>query len=169
MKKRLLTVLPIVVFAAVFTYGAYGQSKVIVLVRHAEKDTSVANDPDPALSIEGLARAKKLEKAVRRFKPYEIFSTNTRRTRQTAEPIAERRRKPIQTYDASKHQELIGRILASRRRHFLVVGHSNTVPFLANLLVKKEVFRQVPDSEHGIIWVIRLRRGALKRLELYTY
>jgi 2,3-bisphosphoglycerate-dependent phosphoglycerate mutase len=169
MKYRSYAFIAIVVLCGVFAFNAFAQSKTIVLVRHAEKDTSVANDSDPALSDAGRERATRLTRAVRRFKPYEIFSTNTRRTRQTAEPVAARRKKEIQTYNASDHQALIDHILASPRRHFLIVGHSNTVPFLANLLAKKEVFRQVPDNEHGVIWVIRLRRGELKKVELFTY
>ncbi len=166
--KGLLT-LACLISGLVFGQAAYSQTKTIVLVRHTEKDTSVANDPDPVLSPEGRERAVRLLNAVKRFKPYEIFSTNTQRTRQTAEPIGLRRRKQIQIYNAANHQELIDKILASRRRHFLVVGHSNTIPFLANMLAKKEVFRQMPDTEYGVIWVIRLKKGQLKKVELFAY
>lgn len=169
MKRKWLFTLVCLIAGLILVPFAVAQTKTIVLVRHAEKATSVANDPDPALSAEGRERAIRLEKAVRRFKPYEIFSTNTRRTRQTAEPVASRRNKEVQTYNAANHQELIDKILASRRRHFLVVGHSNTVPFLANMLAKKEVFRQVPDSEHSVIWVIKLKKGHLKKVELFAY
>lgn len=169
MYRKKLLALACLISGLVIVQPAYSQTKTIVLVRHAEKETSDANDPDPSLSPEGRDRAIRLEKAVRRFKPYEIFSTNTKRTRQTAEAVASRRRKEIQTYNAANHQELIDKILASRRRHFLVVGHSNTVPFLANMLAKKEVFRQVPDTEHSVIWVIRLKKGQLRKVELFAY
>lgn len=169
MKRISLLPFACMISGLVIVQATYSQTKTIVLVRHSEKDTSVANDPDPVLSPEGRERAIRLAHAVKRFKPYEIFSTNTKRTRQTAEPIASRRKKEIQTYNAATHQELIDKILASRRRHFLVVGHSNTIPFLANMLTKKEVFRQVPDTEHGVIWVIRLKKGQLKKVELFAY
>ncbi len=169
MKNGLDQIFTIFLLIAGFAAHSSAQSKTIVLVRHAEKNTADANDPDAGLSVAGLERAKKLERAVRRFKPYEIFSTNTRRTRQTAEPVALRRRKQVQIYNSSDHQELIDHILASRRRHFLVVGHSNTIPFLANMLAKKEVFRQMPDVEYGVIWVIRLKRGEVKKVEIFAY
>jgi phosphohistidine phosphatase SixA len=169
MEHRLKTILAIFLLTGAFTASSNAQSKTIVLVRHAEKNTADANDPDAGLSDAGRERARKLERAVRRFKPYEIFTTNTRRTRETARPVATRRRTQIQTYDAAEHQELVGRILSSRRRHFLVLGHSNTIPFLANMLAKKELFRQMPDLEYGVIWVIRLKRGELRKVEVFAY
>ncbi len=88
MYRKKLLALACLISGLVIVQVAYSQTKTIVLVRHAEKETSDANDPDPSLSPEGRDRAIRLEKAVRRFKPYEIFSTNTKRTRQTAEPVA---------------------------------------------------------------------------------
>ena len=73
-----------------FAFGpvaAQSTNKTIVLVRHAEKDTSVANNPDPELSAEGRERAIKLMNFVKRYKPHEIFSTNYKRTRQTADAL----------------------------------------------------------------------------------
>ena len=100
-----------------FAFGpvaAQSTNKTIVLVRHAEKDTSVANNPDPELSAEGRERAIKLMNFVKRYKPHEIFSTNYKRTRQTAEPIAAKRKKEIQTYDPAKQADLVAKIMASK-------------------------------------------------------
>jgi len=146
------------------------QTKTIVLVRHAEKAPAPPTEPDPELSPEGRERAQRFMKAVaKRYKPHEIFSTNYKRTRQTAEPVAQRRRKEIQTYDPAKQNELIAKIMASKTDHYLIVGHSNTIPVLANLLAKKEIFRNLPEPEYGIYWVIRLKNGALTRIEVFPY
>ena len=147
-------------------------NKTIVLVRHVEKDSSpTADKVDPELSPEGKARAERLAKVIKRYKPHEIFSTPFKRTRQTAEPIAKRRKKEIQNYDPSKPADLVQKIMdpASKTVHYLIVGHSNTIPALANLLARKEVFRNLLESEYGVIWVIRIRKGVLDRIEVRPY
>jgi 2,3-bisphosphoglycerate-dependent phosphoglycerate mutase len=148
------------------------QDKTIVLVRHVEKDSSpTADKVDPELSPEGKARAERLAKLVKRYKPHEIFSTPFKRTRGTAEPIAKRRKKEIQTYDAAKPADLVGKIMdpASKTVHYLVVGHSNTIPSLANLIAKKELFKNLLESEYGVVWVIRIKKGQLTRVEVHPY
>ena len=160
------------VLAAMFAIPASAQDKTIVLVRHVEKDTSPTADKiDPELSDEGKARAERLAKVVKRYKPHEIFSTPFKRTRGTVEPIAKRRNKDIQTYDPAKPVDLVSKIMdpASKTVHYLVVGHSNTIPGLANLMAKKEIFRNLLETEYGVIWVIRIKKGQLTRLEIHPY
>lgn len=149
--------------------AAQSTNKTIVLVRHAERDGTMANNPDPELSPEGRERAIRLVKAVKKYKPHEIFSTNYKRTRLTAEPIANKRKKQIQFYDPTKQNELVDKIMASKTDHYLIVGHSNTIPALANLLAKKEVFRNLLETEYGVFWVIRLKKGVLRRIEVYPF
>lgn len=124
---------------------------------------------DPDLSTEGRERAERLTKAVKKYKPHEIFVTDYKRTRQTAEPIAKLRGKEIQTYDPAKQAELVEKILASKTDHYLIIGHSNTTPALANLLMKKEVFKQLPDTEYGVFWVIRMKKGVVTKVEIFPY
>ena len=169
MKNVIVTVLTVFIVGA--ASAAAQSKKTIILVRHAEKVVAAADDKtgDVDLTSDGRDRAIRFAKVAKRFRPGEIFSTAYKRTRQTAEPIAKPRGKEIQTYDASKHPELIDRILKSKIKRFVIVGHSNTVPFLANLLAKKEIFRQLPDTEYGVIYVIRITNGVFKRLEIYPY
>lgn len=144
-------------------------NKTIVLVRHTEKDASVPNNPDPDLSAEGRERAQRLMKFAKKYKPHEIFSTNYKRTRQSVEPIAAMRKKEIQTYDPAKAADLVAKMMASTTDHYLIVGHSNTIPALANLLAKKEVFRNLLETEYGVIWVIRMKNGVLTKIEVFLY
>lgn len=110
-----------------------------------------------------------MKAVAKRYKPHEIFSTNYKRTRQTAEPVARRRKKDIQTYDPAKQNELVAKIMAGKTDHYLIVGHSNTIPVLANLLAKKEIFRNLAEPEYGVYWVIRMKNGALTRIEVFSY
>lgn len=145
-------------------------SKTIMLVRHAEKDVSdTADKNDPVLTAEGKQRAERLAKIAGKYKPGAIYSTDFKRTRDTAAPIAERRKKQIQIYDARKPQELVDAIMKSRTKRFLVVGHSNTIPGLANLLGNKELFKNLDDAEHGAIWIVRIKNGQVRKTEIIPY
>ncbi len=160
----------LIIFFAIFGIEAAGQSKLIVLVRHVEKDASPAADKrDPELSPEGRERAVRLMHAIKKYKPHEIFSTGFKRTLSTAEPIATRRRVTIQTYDPAKQNELVEKMMMSRTKRYFIVGHSNTIPVLANLLTKKEVFRPLLESEYGVFWVIRIKKGIVTKVEVFPY
>ena len=165
----ILLILMVSGFTAVM--DAQSANKTIVLVRHAEKAASTDMDMtgDVDLSPEGRQRAERLAQMIKKYKPHEIFATDYKRTRQTAEPIAKLRGKEIQTYDPQKQAELIPKILASKTDHYLIVGHSNTIPALANLLAKKDIFKSLADTEYGVIWVIRMKKGVVTKIEVFTY
>lgn len=154
-----------------FTVGAnvetLSQNKTIILVRHAEKVDS--SSPDPELSEAGRARAITLMRRLKKYRPGAIFSTDLKRTRDTAAPIAAHRKKLVQLYDARQPRELINQIMASRTKRFVIVGHSNTIPGLVNLITKKELFRNLEDSEYGTIWVIRIRKGSVQKIEVLNF
>jgi phosphohistidine phosphatase SixA len=147
---KILLLLSLFAFASA---GILAQDKTIVLVRHAEKDTA-ANSPDgdDPLSDAGRERALRLWKIIKKYKPHEIFATEYKRTQETVAPIALKRKKQVQIYDTSKQPDLVSQIMASKTEHYLIAGHSNTTPALVNLLAKKEVFKQMPESEYGAVW-----------------
>ena len=156
------------VFAANIPVSA--QSKTIILVRHAEKDTSETADPgDPVLTPQGFERAQRLVEKIKKYKPGAIYSTDYKRTRDTAAPVAKRRKLEIQLYDAKKPNELIEQIMKSKTKRYLIVGHSNTIPGLANLLTKKELFKNLDESEYGTIWLIKIRDSKVTKTEILQY
>ena len=160
----ILLVCMLAAFAACVPASA--QTKTVVLVRHAEKVDASA---DPELSAEGKARAQRLVKKIGKYRPKEIYSTDFKRTRDTVQPIAAKRHVQIQTYDPRDQKALAAKILASPNKRVLVSGHSNTVPGLANLLGKKELFKNLDDAEYGAIWVIRIKKGELQKIEILSY
>ena len=163
MTKSILLFLLICVCLAV---PAISQNKTIIIVRHAEKADS---SRDPELSAEGKQRAQRLEQIIKKYKPGAIYSTDFKRTRGTVEPMAARRKLQVQTYDPSKTAELIDAIMKSKTKRFLIAGHSNTVPGLANLLGKKELFKNLDDSEYGAIWIVRIKDGQVRKTEIIPY
>ena len=148
----------------------YSQKKTIILVRHAEKDAVQSEmSGDPALSVAGKERAERLVTKIKKYRPGAVYSTDYIRTRDTAAPMAKRRKLQIQIYDAKKPNELIDQVLKSRTKRFLIVGHSNTIPELANLLIKKDLFQSLDENEYGTIWLIRIKSGGVVKVELLEY
>jgi 2,3-bisphosphoglycerate-dependent phosphoglycerate mutase len=143
------------------------QNKTIILVRHAEKADATSQDPE--LSAEGKQRAERLTKLIKKYKPGAVYSTDYKRTRDTVAPMATRRKLQVQTYDAKKPNELIDAIMKSKTKRFLISGHSNTIPGLANLFGKKELFKNLDDTEYGAIWIVRIKDGKVTRTEVIPY
>lgn len=172
-RNNALLSIPVVVaiYALAFNTAQAQTNKTIILVRHAEKAaaTEIDKTGDVDLSAEGRERAVRLMNAIKKYKPHEIFATDYKRTQQTAEPIARLRGKEIQAYDPAKPADLVAKMMASKTDHYLIVGHSNNIPALANLLMKKEVFKQLLEIEYGVFWVIRMKKGTVTKVEVYPY
>jgi len=155
-----------IVVLAVVNLSAQDREKTLILVRHAEK---VDDSADPELSPAGKERAVRLVRTIGKYRPGVFYSTNFKRTRDTIVPLAQKRKKVVQTYDPRKPQELIDNIFKSRTKRFLIAGHSNTVPALANLITKKELFKNLLDTEYSVIWVIKMKAGKLVKFEILEY
>lgn len=103
---------------------------VVVIVRHAEK-TSAADDPP--LTGSGQVRARLLARMLGDLRLTAIHSSDTTRTRDTAAPLARQRELDISLYDPGDQRPLVNSIREAGGHH-LVVGHSNTVRQLVELL-----------------------------------
>lgn len=134
------------------------------LVRHAEKELE---GDDPALSEAGYARAEALSETLRGVKLSGIYSTDTRRTRDTAAPMAAFSGLSVQIYDG---RDLVGfaRLLSDVSGHFLIVGHSNTTPDLANALGGEGGDPIVEADEYDRLYVLT-RAGGVVTTELRRY
>jgi 2,3-bisphosphoglycerate-dependent phosphoglycerate mutase len=160
--------------AAVLFFGIGGtltaQNRTIILTRHTEKmPPTDADMGDPDLSPEGRQRAERMMMAIRKYRVRAVFATGYKRTQQTAEPIARMRKLPIETYDPGHPEVLIGKILSGPAKSVMIVGHGNSIPVLVNLLMIKEIFKQLADNEYGVFWVVRMKKGIVTRVEVFTY
>ncbi len=145
----------------------------IILLRHAEKDTSPgASKTDPELSSEGRQRAERLVETIKKYKPTQIYSTNFKRTVSTVTPLAEkinsRYRLQIQKYDYTELEDFAKKLLETRAGTIVVAGHNTTTPTLANLLVKQDKYKYLNESEYDKIWIIRIRGKKIRDLVI-TY
>lgn len=142
-------------------------NKTIILVRHAEKE--ISDDADPNLSSEGIKRAQRLVEKIKKYKPGAVYSTNYLRTLDTAGPMAKHRKLKVQIYDTRKQAELVDEIMKSKTKRYLIVGHSNSIPALANLLIKKDLFKSLDENEYGTIWLIRIKNEKVVKVEMLEY
>jgi len=144
-----------------FSDNLFAQHKklTVILLRHAEKDVSEGADTaNPNLSAAGELRAQKLIEIAGKYQPDAIYSTDYIRTRTTVRPLARKRRMMTQIYDPRNLNQMRDLILSGKIKRLVVVGHNNTTPALANLLVGGDKYQKLDESEYDKIWIIKIRR-----------
>src|SRR2546423_7087691 len=103
----------------------------VYIVRHAEKSTMVASDPDPDLTSVGQRRAEALASRLGTAGVTAIIATQFKRTQETAQPLAAALRIQPEIIPAgarSSSDSVAAAVLRHRGGKILIVGHSNTNP-----------------------------------------
>ena len=112
----------------------------VLLVRHADVDVPPPiGNPDPSLNMKGVIRANELARVAAAAGVTKIFTSELKRTKETAAPLAARlnlAQPPlvapgVAEFAAGAHAGLYGPVV-------LVVGHTNTVPPLIDALVSPQ-------------------------------
>ncbi len=133
-------------------------SRKIFVVRHAEKAVSNGGSMmsrDPELSEAGKARAESLKAFLKTKKIGSIYSTNTIRTKATAEPTRAFFGLDINIYSPIPNEELIAS-LRSSRKNILIVGHSNTVDDVVNKICgENKIPGDLDESQYDNLYIIR--------------
>ena len=159
---------------ALLTTVACARTTTVVLVRHAERDPITAVDPDPALTAVGQTRAQILATAAGDAGVSAIYVTDSRRTQQTAAPLATRlsltpRVFPIAGNPQQHARSIADDILNTRvGSTVVVVGHSDTVP----LIIEALGFAPAPTiatTEFGHLFVLMKRERGGSRLLTARY
>jgi phosphohistidine phosphatase SixA len=164
------------ILAALFLLKALpaAAQRAVFVVRHAEK-ASDANDPGVPLSKAGQARAIKLAALLGKAGVTAIYSTDTVRTRATAEPLARALKLPVRKYAAKDADgkpnpaRLAGSLKAEHADDVdLVVGHADTIPPLLKALGCAEEIEIPADRYDDIFLVVPSGRATPTLLRL-TY
>jgi phosphohistidine phosphatase SixA len=123
-------------------------------VRHAEKAIvdSTVKSSDVPLSEQGTNRAENLKIQLQDKNIKFIFSTNTIRTKATAEPLSKQTGIPIEIYDGSDTS--VVQRLKNLKGNVLIIGHSNTVDNLVNGLVGKQVLNDLNENQFGDLFIV---------------
>ena len=113
------------------TASALAEPRVLFLVRHAERaDTGGAPQKDPGLSEKGRERAEAL---ARELRITALYTTEFKRTQQTAAPLARSLGVNPEVVPAKEMATLLHK-LKDGSGNVLVVGHSNTLPKIVQAL-----------------------------------
>jgi phosphohistidine phosphatase SixA len=159
---------PLALALAVVIAGAWTVSaqEAIYLVRHAEREDSSA---DSKLSAAGEARAVRLAAWLGTARITHIYTTDLRRTIQTAMPFAAASHLSPQQSPASDTQAMRVRVAGlGPADRALIVGHSNTIPELIRAFGVTTPIA-IPDSEYDNIFIIVPRRDAEPVLLRFKY
>ena len=101
----------------------------VIALRHAEKN--LADRRDPELTERGQARSRALARLLQGAGVTHLFSTDTRRTRQTLEPLATALKLKVEAYSPADLNAFVQQLAQLPAGSVAVVsGHSNTTPGL---------------------------------------
>ena len=114
--------------------AATAQPPVIFLVRHAERAAISGRVPsDTGLSTAGQDRARHLAETLKDAKITAIYTSEYKRTQETAAPLAYSLGIRPEVVSADDLRSLVAKIKAARG-NVLVIGHSNTLPQIIGAL-----------------------------------
>ena len=141
----------------------------IYVVRHAEKDSTSGAD-DPSLSALGKVRAEALSKALARHRPVALFTTETKRTRATLEPLATATGLTPQVYDAKRGHDLADRILKEYAgKSVVIVGHSNNVLSLIDDFGGTPPVDEIGENDYEYLFTVRVAKGMVPTVDMRGY
>jgi len=126
----------------------------VFLVRHAERADggSGGMSNDPSLSEAGRARAESLASMLKDVKLTAIFTTEFKRTQETAAPTATAQHVTATTVKADQTAALVAK-LKTVKGAVLVVGHSNTVTEVMTALGVKPAVT-VAETEFDNLFIV---------------
>ena len=135
---------------------AFAQTTTIWVVRHAEKATTPANDPD--LTPEGRERAAALAKQLKRQKIAAVFTTPYKRTTQTGErTLKQAGLAEMKTYNPSDLTAFAKQVLQDYAgKNVLVVGHSNTVIPTLQAFGATKPFDTLDDEDYDQLFKVSI-------------
>lgn len=136
-------------------------------VRHAEQRKDQGDNP--LLSPEGEARAKWLGTILKGLRLDGVATTSFKRATLTSELVrTEAGNVPAEAYPAGNQSAwLENKLSEGNGIHYLIVGHSNTVPQLLNQLKGDSIFQNIPEGDYGRFYIAVTRGiGQTEVLEL---
>ncbi len=158
--KRPVLAIALVLFAAAAARPARAQ-EVVFLVRHAER---ADNSKDSPLSMAGTERARKLAGLLKDAGVTAIYTTEYRRTQETAAPLGQAIHVAPVVVPAADSDALLQKVRAAGPDgRLLIVGHSNTVPDLIRALgVAAPV--TLGEAEYDNLFIVIPKQGGAPRL-----
>jgi phosphohistidine phosphatase SixA len=130
--------------------------RTIFLVRHAEKASAA---PDTPLSPEGEKRAACLAATLKDAGIKQIYVTDAKRTQQTAAPLAKELKVTPTILPAKDSNGLIKNLVYTGGGNILVVGHSDTIPFVI-ARIQGGTVPPIGENEYDRMFVMTVAEAA---------
>ncbi len=118
-------------------------------------------DKDPPLTVQGKRRAEALRELLKGKKIGHVFTTNTVRTRATAEPVSGYFFLEPEIYPARPDSSFIIR-LQSLKENSLVIAHSNTINDIVNQLCGSvKIATDLPETEYDNLFIVKRKKNKM--------
>ncbi len=129
----------------------------VILVRHAEKQLSTIDDAP--LTTEGEARAERLAAMLGERSDAlpitRVFTSEARRTQQTAAPLVRRLGIAPTTVPAQDVDALVRTLRdAPSDTAAVVVGHGNTVPAVISGLTRNRISVKIDEADYSSMFIV---------------
>lgn len=165
-KRHSVVFIPLIALLAAAQSPAPAPATVVLVVRHAER---APGSGDPPISEVGRARAVALAEIGKAAGVNAIITTQLRRTRQTADPLAEAMGiTPVVVTTQSDLAKHAADVSAVVRQHagktVLVVGHSNTVPGIVAALGGPKLPDLCESEYDSLITIVIDAEGGVRTL-----
>jgi phosphohistidine phosphatase SixA len=138
--------------------------RTVFLVRHAERASAA---PDSLLSPAGQRRAECLASTLRDAGIKQIFISDVKRTEQTATPLAAALKLKPTVVPAKDPNTLIRDIAYGAQGNALVVGHSDTLPFVLARLKAGSV--TINENQYDQLFVVNITDGVASPVTTLHY
>ncbi|MFN4763090.1 phosphoglycerate mutase family protein [Gillisia sp. Q332] len=130
-------------------------------IRHTEKDTTNPTDKDPLLTEQGIMRGENWAKVFKEISFDLIYSSDYKRTKSTAQIIAESQKKEFQLYSSKKLND--GDFQKNTKgKTVLVVGHSNSNPKFVNYILGLEKYEELSEEDYGSLFIVNVSPDGTK-------
>ena len=160
----------IITFTLLFAIPIFSQEENLIesaktttyyFIRHAEKNRTDKTNKNPHLIQKGILRAAKWSLVLNNVKFDAVYSTDYNRTKQTAQPTAEKNGLDITIYDPSvlNSDEFENN---TQGKTVLVVGHSNTTPMFVNAVLGEKKYENIDDNNNANLYIITISASGEK-------
>lgn len=145
---------------------AAAQITTVWIVRHAEKDTAFATRANPDLNAMGKQRALDLAAYLKKESIGLIYSTDTKRTRQTAEHFSAL----LEIYNPRNLATVAAQLLEKARgKTVLLIGHSNTVLETIEALGGQRPVKALSDDDYDYIFKVEIESDKPTKVQAYQF
>jgi len=127
-----------------------------ILVRHAEKDND--GTKNPPLTEAGIERAQSLAALLRETEVKALYSTDYIRTKATLAALSEQKHLSIINYTAFDFEELQKMSEDHAGETIVISGHSNNIPWIANILTGEEVLEDYSETDYDNLIIVTFEK-----------